>query len=147
MGCAVVHDHVGIRSDLWFAVAFPRGGRFDLGLYEMVFAFIIAIVCITLARQHRPPGFFLGFTMIAYAPVRFAMDFLREDPMQMTGADARYLLLTPAQWGCIAMGVGGFVFLWRAASSDEVGNEPFRAVALGVDKSLLGERDDRSGHP
>ena len=23
-GCAVVHDHVGIRSDLWFAVAFEK---------------------------------------------------------------------------------------------------------------------------
>ncbi|MFW5739585.1 MAG: prolipoprotein diacylglyceryl transferase [Myxococcota bacterium] len=137
MGCAVVHDHPGMRSDLWFAVAFEHGGRFDLGLYEMVFALIVAIVCLILARKPKPPGFFLGFTMLVYAPVRFALDFLRAEPGHITGADPRYLMLTPAQWASFAMVAAGFALLWHASGSDDVGNEPFEAAANDADPSLL----------
>ena len=31
MGCSIAHDHPGLESDLWFAVQYPHGGRFDLG--------------------------------------------------------------------------------------------------------------------
>jgi len=137
MGCAVVHDHPGMRSDLWFAVAFPNGARFDLGLYEMVFAVVLAVVCLILARRPRPPGFFLGFIMLVYAPVRFSLDFLRAEPGQIAGADPRYLSLTPAQWASLVMVSAGFALLWRAASSDEVGNEPFVSAAREADPSLL----------
>jgi len=139
MGCAVVHDHPGIRSDMWFAVAFKDGGRLDLGMLEMVFAAIVAVVCLTLARKPRPPGFFLGLTMLVYAPVRYCLDFLRAGIGQVHGADPRYLYLTPAQWGSIAMVAAGFAFLWRAASSNEVGNDPFRTAVLEADPALLGE--------
>jgi phosphatidylglycerol:prolipoprotein diacylglycerol transferase len=142
MGCAVVHDHPGMRSDLWFAVAFEKGARFDLGLYEMVFAAGVAIVCLLLARHPRPPGFFLGFTMLVYAPVRFALDFLRAEPGQVAGADPRYVMLTPAQWASILMASAGFTLLWRAADSGEVGNEPFEAAAREADPSLWNQHDD-----
>jgi phosphatidylglycerol:prolipoprotein diacylglycerol transferase len=144
MGCAVVHDHKGIPSDLWFAVAFERGGQFDLGLLEAVFAFVLALVCLHLARAPRPPGFFLGLTMLVYGPIRFAMDFLRATPAQESGSDPRYLALTPAQWGSIVMVTAGFAFLWYAASSKAVGNEPFRAAARDADPALLDmEKDDK----
>ncbi len=143
-GCAVVHDHPGIRSDLWFAVAFRDGGRFDLGLYEMLFALVMAITCLTLARRPRPPGFFLGFTMLAYAPVRFALDFLRARPGDVAGADPRYWMLTPAQWASFVMVAAGFALLWRAAGSDDVGNEPFESAVDNADPSLL--RRDREDH-
>ncbi len=147
MGCAIVHDHPGMRSDLWFAVAFENGGRFDLGLYEMVFALILAMVCLILARKPRPPGFFLGFTMLAYAPVRFALDFLRAEPGQIAGADPRYFMLTPAQWASFVMVGAGFALLWRAGSSDEVGNEPFLAATKDADPSLLGQDEDSAQSP
>jgi phosphatidylglycerol:prolipoprotein diacylglycerol transferase len=145
MGCAVVHDHPGMRSDLWFAVAFEGGGRFDLGLYEMVFAVILAITCLILARKPRPPGFFLGFNMLVYAPVRFALDFLRAEPGQVVGSDPRYLMLTPAQWASFVMVSAGFALLWHAGASNEVGNEPFQSAIRGADPSLLHRtRDDAS---
>ena len=146
MGCAVVHDHPGMRSDLWFAVAFKGGGRFDLGLYEMFFALILAITCLILARKPRPPGFFLGLTMMVYAPVRFALDFLRAEPGQIVGADPRYLMLTPAQWASFAMVIAGFVLLWRAGASDEVGNEPFASATRDADPSLLRIRGEDETH-
>jgi len=136
MGCSVVHDHPGMRSDLWFAVQYPHGGRFDLGLYEMLFAVILAAVTLNLARQPRPPGFFLGLIMLVYAPVRFALDFLRIKPGDLAGADPRYLDLTPAQWASFGFGIFGFYLLYRAASSDEVGKEPFIAACENLDPRL-----------
>lgn len=137
MGCAVVHDHPGMRSDLWFAVRYPGGGRFDLGLYEMLFAVVIAVCCLVLARKARPAGFFIGFTMTAYAPVRFALDFLRVQPTQLSGGDLRYLSLTPAQWASFVMMAGGLYMLYVAAQSTEVGNEPFERAIEDVDPRLL----------
>lgn len=140
MGCSVVHDHPGMRSDLWFAVQYPHGGRFDLGLYEMLFAVILAIVTLNLARKIRPPGFFLGLIMLVYAPVRFALDFLRVQPGELTGADPRYLSLTPAQWASCAFGIFGFYLLYRAASSNEVGAEPFIAACENLDPRLTARK-------
>jgi len=31
-GCSLAHDHPGMLSNAWFAVQYPGGGRFDLGL-------------------------------------------------------------------------------------------------------------------
>lgn len=140
-GCAIVHDHKGMPSDLWFAVAFKDGGRFDLGLYEMVFAFVMAIVCLHLARKPKPPGFFLGFTMLAYAPVRFCMDFLRARPGDGPTADMRYFDLTPAQWASFAMVAAGFWLLYRAANSNEVGNEPYIKAAKAAAKAVDEDND------
>ena len=141
MGCAVVHDHPGMHSDLWFAVAFKGGGRFDLGLYEMCFALILAAVYLIIARRPRPPGFFLGLLMLVYAPVRFTLDFLRAQPGELNGADPRYLMLTPAQWASFVMVVAGFYLLYRAAASNEVGNEPYLAAIDGADPALLRRAD------
>ena len=42
MGCAVVHDHPGVRSHAWFAVAFPEGPRLDMGLVDCVLLLILS---------------------------------------------------------------------------------------------------------
>lgn len=115
MGCAIAHDHPGLRSEAWFAVQYPGGGRFDLGLYEMVLLFPLAIRFLWLARKPRPSGFFLAELCLWYAPVRFGLDFLREsstaDPALEGAIDPLYGPFTPAQWGCIAL-LGAGVAVW-----------------------------------
>lgn len=123
-GCAVAHDHPGRPSELWLAVAYPEGGRFDLGLYEMVLTVPLALAFLLLRRRPRPPGFFLATQLVAYAPVRFALDFLRSDEVIVRGAqvllpDPRYGGLTPAQWGCLLMLGAGAAGLWWALSRHE----------------------------
>ena len=113
MGCSVAHDHPGMRSDSWIAVAYPAGGRFDLGLYEMLLTIPLAIAFLVLMDKPRPPGFFNGIMCAAYAPVRFVLDFLRA--RDLAGADPRYLGLTPAQWGCALMLAVGLFLVYRAA--------------------------------
>jgi phosphatidylglycerol---prolipoprotein diacylglyceryl transferase len=93
-------------------VAFPDGPHYDLGLLEMLYTIIIAIVCASLWGKKRAPGLYIGLTCVMYAPVRFALDFLRLD-VGPTG-DKRYLSLTFAQWACIAMLGFGIYMLFKA---------------------------------
>jgi len=119
MGCSSVHDHPGHLSDLWFAVRWPMPnggvtGRFDLGLIEMVLTIPLAVSFLWLwhRKPQRPLGFYTGWMCIAYAPVRFVLDFLREpEGPGSLGGDPRYAGLTPAQWACFALLAVGIGFL------------------------------------
>jgi len=121
LGCTVAHDHPGLRSEAWFAVRYPDGGRFDLGLYELVVTIIMMIVFLGLARRPRPWGFFSGWMCASYAPIRFLLDFLRVRefspvPGLLEGGDARYFALTPAQWGCLPLFALGVFLILRSRS-------------------------------
>jgi phosphatidylglycerol:prolipoprotein diacylglycerol transferase len=121
-GCAVVHDHPGIRAarDAWLAVAYGPGPvesywfialrhgrepRYDLGFLEMLFAIVMSIAFAATWRRCRADGWYVVAACVLYAPVRFFLDFLRLDDAQ--GGDLRYWSLTPAQWACIALAVFG----------------------------------------
>jgi phosphatidylglycerol---prolipoprotein diacylglyceryl transferase len=122
-GCASVHDHPGRLSDAWFAVKWPVGlvqhyeGRLDLGLIEMVLTIPLAVAFAILwnRKPERPLGFYTGLMCTAYAPVRFVLDFLREDERDLFGGDPRYGGLTPAQWACFGLLALGIYFLRVAA--------------------------------
>jgi phosphatidylglycerol:prolipoprotein diacylglycerol transferase len=121
-GCSTVHDHPGARAtaDTLLAVAYPRHAgdgtvtkfgfieliqghdpRFDLGLLEFLFTVILAICFALTWRRRLAIGTYVIASGLAYAPVRFAMDFLRIP--QNDGGDTRYGDLTPAQWACIVL--------------------------------------------
>lgn len=68
----------------------------DMGLYEMLYAVVLFIGFKLLDKKPRPHGTFFFIMIFTYAPLRFAMDFLR--PLE---DNVRYSGLTPAQWGCI----------------------------------------------
>ncbi len=121
MGCFVVHDHPGQVTEFPLAVADYEFGnppflpRHDLGFYEMVYAALICGLFLWLeSRRRRVTGFYVALLPIAYAPVRFFLDFLRAAPVE--GGDIRYAGLTPAQWSSILMlGIG--VTVWRYISA------------------------------
>jgi phosphatidylglycerol:prolipoprotein diacylglycerol transferase len=134
-GCSVVHDHPGKLSDAWFAVRYPMGdgwvGRYDLGLIECVLTIPLAIAFVLLWRRPRPVGFFTGLICIAYAPVRFVLDFLREEERGgMLGGDPRYGGLTPAQWACFGLLAIGIYFM-RMASKGRFEEEPVKKTGKG----------------
>jgi prolipoprotein diacylglyceryltransferase len=68
----------------------------NLGLEEAIFTIGLSAAFALLARRPRYAGFYLGLLPLVYAPYRFASDFLRI-------RDVRYLGLTPAQWGTLAL--------------------------------------------
>jgi len=96
IGCAVVHDHPGVRSNVWFAMPFPDGPRLDMGLLDCVLLAVITVVLYLLARKPRPQGFLMGVLCIAYSIPRFFLDFFRAQDLPFV--DGRILGLTPAQW-------------------------------------------------
>jgi len=120
-GCATAHDHPGVLSNAWFAVQYPGGGRFDLGLLELVLTIPLMVSFLWLARKPQPWGLFIALACISYAPLRFALDFLREHdsvPGDLRGAiDPRYFYLTPAQWECFALLAFGLFLLRRVLNA------------------------------
>ena len=132
-GCAVVHYYPGRLSEAWFAVQYPSIGgpigRYDLGLYEMVLTIPLAVAFFLFFRRGtRATGFYLGWMCVLYAPVRFLLDFLREQ--DGAGADPRYAGLTPAQWACFGLAAMGAYFLRLSAAKVVLSPDPLHLRTL-----------------
>lgn len=125
-GCSVAHDHPGALApaDSMFAVAYPEhvpafhgfvelihgtAPRYDLGLLELMFSAVLAGIVALTWRRRLPLGTYVVIVSLAYAPVRFALDFLRIKEGE--SADLRYGNLTPAQWACILLFAFGLAML------------------------------------
>ena len=112
LGCALAHDHLGAASRSFWAVDFPGGPRFDLGLLELLYTIPLAILFHLLGKEPRRDGLYLGLFFTLYGPVRFLLDALR------TG-DERYLGWTPGQYAsllCTALGAVTLITIHRRAS-------------------------------
>jgi phosphatidylglycerol:prolipoprotein diacylglycerol transferase len=107
LGCTIVHDHPGSLTDFPLGVRFPDGSRHDLGLYEWVFTIAMLLVIFAIPRIRLPSGLLLGGVAVAYALMRFPLDFLR-------AIDVRYGGLTFAQYACFVLLLVG---IWLIASA------------------------------
>lgn len=108
VGCFLVHDHPGRRTNFFLAVRFPYGTRHDLGLEEAILLFGMTALVFFVARRGWLTNRLLPLMALVYGPARFCLDFLRST--DLPGSDARYLGLTPAQYVCFAMVAWG---VWR----------------------------------
>lgn len=144
LGCAVVHDHVGSRSDFALAVDFPPR-RFpfehvdhtirahDLGLYEFFLWCVLLLALVLLERwKGRRPGFLMGFLAVTYSVPRFLFEFLRPDV-----TDPRYGGLTFAQWSSIAAFVVG---LWILFAPIKNRNEPLPEAVVASQAKPAGRK-------
>ncbi len=107
---------MGRLTSFPLAVRFPGGARHDLGLDEALFVLLLFIALKILDRKPRFHGFFTGVTIVAYAPVRFFLDSLRATDLETLGrrSDVRFLGLTPAQYGAIALlALGAGILAYR----------------------------------
>ncbi len=145
-GCSVVHDHPGMKAtaDMVLAVAYGPPSRvehlgpielrygtapqFDLGLLEMLFTCIIAALFALTWKRKLVTGSYIVAVSLAYAPVRFAMDFLRV--RNVDSADPRYFALTPAQWQCVLLLVFGLYLLKVVLDLKKKGVDPMDRVTL-----------------
>ncbi len=138
-GCSVVHDHPGARAsaDALLAVAYPdhpmsyqgfiefvhgNAPRYDLGTLEMMFTVLLAFSFALTWWRKLPTGSYVVGIALAYAPVRFAMDYLRITDGD--SADPRYGGLTPAQWACIALFAFGLFLAFRVRATHKKGIDP-----------------------
>jgi phosphatidylglycerol:prolipoprotein diacylglycerol transferase len=137
-GCSIVHDHPGARAPVGSLLAVQYGPgpkteygpvvasgehlieiihgnapRWDLGLLEWMFTVVLSAIVVTTWRKKLPTGTYICVVALAYAPVRFVMDFLRITSAEGKEADIRYGQLTFAQYCCIALFVFGLVLVWH----------------------------------
>lgn len=85
LGCTLVHDHPGIRSESWLAVRYPDWPRYDLGLLSMLLLILLAAAFQILDRQPRPVGFFAATAMLYVGLFRLLLDQLQVDPPRFYG--------------------------------------------------------------
>jgi len=149
MGCSVAHDHPGKVTDFIFAVQYPAFpgaipgvnqptgdvaqaalfnktlplvGRYDLGIYELIFAIsLVTLLFIFNRKANRFAGFNVTMLALIYAPVRFFFDYLRI-------VDNRIFLgMTPGQLFAIALfGLGIWMLVTRlkaAKAAEEAGDD------------------------
>jgi len=107
LGCAIVHDHPGLASTGWLAVAYPDMPRYDLGLLEVFFfAAVMIPLFLWLARAVRPTGFFLVTFFVVYGAFRLLLDTLHVDPPRFAG-------ITVDQWAYGSMFLLGILLtMW-----------------------------------
>lgn len=105
LGCFMIHDHVGVLSNSFLAVAYPAGARLDLGLLESLLSLSIFIIFISsYTRIIQRHGRVLAYSFMIYSAVRFILDFFRAS--DLADSDARFAWLTPAQWGLLVLFIG-----------------------------------------
>jgi phosphatidylglycerol:prolipoprotein diacylglycerol transferase len=110
LGCFVIHDHPGVRSNFFLAVRFPGGPRLDMGLLDALVLGTCAAVLHLLRRNGEAEGRLLPLLALLYGVARFGLDFLRA--RDLAYVDARYGGLTPAQYACVLLVAYG---LWGLA--------------------------------
>ncbi|HTK60326.1 MAG TPA: prolipoprotein diacylglyceryl transferase [Candidatus Baltobacteraceae bacterium] len=118
IGCFLIHDHPGTLAHgagRWFAVNYPDGPRYDLGLLLGAVDFALFGAMLLLMRKPRPEGSMLVLFLLAYAPIRFGLDFLR-------AVDVRYAGLTPGQYGSVLLFIIGLFMMRRVYAKPASGN-------------------------
>lgn len=102
-----VYEQAGLGAELPSDAALARLGFHNLGLYELVYTLVVILpITITLGRRTRAPGSGVAIFLLAYAPLRFAADFLRV-------GDRTYAGLTFGQYAAVVLSVGAAWLLFR----------------------------------
>lgn len=105
MGCALVHDHPGVRTQSWLGVQYPGGPRYDLGLLEVLFILAYLGLLAMLDRGRRPTGFYLALFLTSYGVFRLLLDNLHDNAI-------RYLNWTVDEYAStIAILAGSLIFV------------------------------------
>ncbi len=117
IGCFLVHDHPGVRTDFPLAVDFPArlygGPRHDLGLYDVFVLGAISVLLYALAQRRPRQGRLMGVLAVTYSTCRFFLDFLRASDLGFV--DRRYAGLTPAQYIVVGLAAVGVWLLVKPA--------------------------------
>jgi len=108
LGCALAHDHRGLPSTGFFAIRFPGGPRYDLGLIEFLFLILLAVSFRVFDRRSRPAGFFFGLFCLVYGGFRVFLDTLHIQPLRFW------------DWGLLAL-AGLIVMLLTVAGNRGAG--------------------------
>ncbi len=108
LGCVFAHDHPGRRSSWPIAVAFPEGGRLDIGLLEWLFCLALLVLARALMRRSPPPGRLAAWATLLFSAGRLGLELLRVDTL----AQLRQPPAISALFACLCGLVLGAI-LWQ----------------------------------
>jgi phosphatidylglycerol:prolipoprotein diacylglycerol transferase len=115
IGCFLIHDHPGVLTDFSLAVRFAEGARLDHGLLLSLLGFATFSAFLMLRQRGWAVGAdrwrYLPLLLLTYGVARIVLDFLRA--WDLPHSDARYLYLTPAQYGAMVLVAGGVWFVLK----------------------------------
>lgn len=110
VGCSLIHDHPGLRSEGVLAVRYPDFPRWDLAVIEVLFLALAVIpLFVILGRVRRPAGVVLGSFLAFYGVFRVWLDTLHVDP-------PRYLGFTVDQLAYGTVAIAGVCLLANATN-------------------------------
>jgi prolipoprotein diacylglyceryltransferase len=97
IGCALAHDHMGVKTGCFLGVQFPGGSRFDLGLLEVLFLLVLAVALCLSDSYHivLSEGITFGIVCSLYSVFRFSIEFLRADGPKWHGLTPEQYLAVP----------------------------------------------------
>lgn len=113
IGCFLIHDHPGTLTHSIIGVKYPDGARYDLGLVEILNALGMGAIMLWVKKFGAKDSTVSAAGLVWYGVVRFFTDFLRA--RDLPGSDARYLGLTPAQYGSILICLSAIFILSRSS--------------------------------
>lgn len=133
VGCALVHDHLGLPTDSMLGVDFPadrvrwvllevRGATVrlhDVGLEELLALLPITAGAIVLAMRRPRAGTLAIVVALAYAGARFGLDYLR-----LPETEPRHATLTAGQWSCVVIALAALSALVRRHARPKQHAEP-----------------------
>jgi phosphatidylglycerol---prolipoprotein diacylglyceryl transferase len=100
VGCAMIHDHWGIPCSCPLAVRLPDGSaRLDMAVLEIIGLLPILLFLWRYRAVRAVQGLVSGSILLYYGVLRFFLDMFRAT--DISGSDARYYGLTPAQYCAI----------------------------------------------
>ncbi len=105
IGCFMIHDHLGAYSNCPLAIRTSGGPRLEMALMEILGLIPLAVLFFVMRKKNVREGFFTSVLFLYYGVLRFILDFWRAT--DILGADARYLGLTPGQYGSIILIIVG----------------------------------------
>jgi phosphatidylglycerol:prolipoprotein diacylglycerol transferase len=149
--CRPVEGHTLFLPD-WLADVDHRGAwgaclsdptvnaTHDMGLYEALFSLIMFFILRGLDTRAWVPGFQVLLLGAAYAPVRFAMDFLRPDT-----TDNRLFGLTPAQYWSVIFLILTVAYMSKRLRSGDSKLKPDTAAALEAEAEAAKQAAESAG--
>jgi phosphatidylglycerol:prolipoprotein diacylglycerol transferase len=123
LGCTTAFDHPGTATDFFMGMEYlgntvingvPLKGQIihNLGWYEALWSMAMSLFFWTQRNKTHFKGWYLATFVVAYMPIRFALDFFRVN-------DATYAGMTPAQWFAIVLfGLGAYLLYKGSQKKD-----------------------------
>lgn len=170
IGCTIVHDHIGRRTDSVFGIDYPyaeikaRGlieefpgagaviRAHNVAMYELAYLALVCAIVLPLAfakKRRLPAGFIAVLVGLFYAPVRFFLEYWR-----LSESDPRYAGFTFAQWcSILAFGAAGYAatWLWKRGKPSllaaDLGGRPGgrQATMAAIASAALADKGGKSG--